>query len=86
MNNVLLVGKSLTFPQAMRVAEGMSYQHEQVIVKARGKQIQKAVEIAIRLQVRGRAVVCATEVGYVVNEEVQMPSITITLKSDGVAS
>jgi len=80
MDNTLLVGKSLGFAQAMRIAEGMSYKHDQVIVKARGKQIQRAVEIANMLQIRERASIVSTDIGY--NNEIQVPNVTIILDSN----
>jgi len=79
MDNTLLVGKSLGFAQAMRIAEGMSYKHDQVIIKARGKQIQRAVEIASMLQTRERATIVNTEIGY--NEEIQVSNLNIVLDS-----
>ena len=80
MDNTLLVGKSLGFAQAMRIAEGMSYKHDQVIVKARGKQIQRAVEIANMLQIRERASIVSTDIGY--NNEIQVPNVSIILDSN----
>lgn len=80
MDNTLLVGKSLGFAQAMRIAEGMSYKHEQVIVKARGKQIQRAIEIATMLQIRERAIIVSTDIGY--NNEIEVPNVSIILDSN----
>lgn len=76
MDNTLLVSKSLDFPHLMRIAEGMSYKHDEIVIKARGKQIQRAVEVAIMLQVRGRGKVSDTT--YDVQEgSVHIPSIKI---------
>ena len=79
MDNALLVGKSLGFAHAMRISEGMSYKHEEIVVKARGKQIQRAIEIAAMLQTRERATVTDTEVGY--DDEIEVPTITLKLKT-----
>lgn len=76
MDNTLLVAKSLDFPHLMRIAEGMSYKHSEVIVKARGKQIQRAVEVAVMLQERKRGSIRVTEYG-VCDSEVHIPSISI---------
>lgn len=86
MRNTLLVGKKLSFPQAMRVAEGMSYKHDTVIIKSRGKQIQRAIEIAVMLQTRGRSVVRETDIGSVDIDGVRVPYMTMILGADGVAS
>jgi len=80
MDNKLLVGKSLDFAHAMRISEGMSYRHDQVVVKARGKQIQKAVEVAAMLQTREKANVASTLIEY--DEEINVPKITIVLDSN----
>lgn len=78
MDNTLLVSKTLGFPQLMRIAEGMSYKHDSVIIKARGKQIQRAVEVAIMLQERGRGKIGVTEYG-VGDSEIHIPSIQINI-------
>lgn len=78
MDNTLLVSKTLGFPQLMRVAEGMSYKHETVVIKARGKQIQRAVEVAVMLQARGRGKIDGTQYG-VEEGEVHIPSIRINI-------
>ena len=77
MDNTLLVAKSLDFHQLMRIAEGMSYKHETVVIKARGKQIQRAVEVAVMLRERGRGTIDATTYG--VCGEVHIPSIEINI-------
>ena len=76
MDNTLLVAKSLDFPHLMRIAEGMSYKHSEVIIKARGKQIQRAVEVAVMLQERGRGSIGVTQYG-VCDREVHIPRISI---------
>lgn len=86
MSNTLLVGKNLSFPQAMRVAEGMSYKHDTVIIKARGKQIQRAIEIVVMLQTRGRGALRETDIDSVDMDGVHVPCITLTLGADGVGS
>lgn len=78
MDNTLLVSKSLDFPHLMRIAEGMSYKHDRVVVKARGKQIQRAVEVAVMIQERGRGTIDHTEYG-VGKGEVHIPSIQIDI-------
>ena len=78
MDNTLLVSKSLDFPHLMRIAEGMSYKHDTVVVKARGKQIQRAVEVAVMLQERGRGKIDDTMYG-VEEGEVHIPSIQINI-------
>lgn len=78
MDNTLLVSKTLGFPQLMRIAEGMSYKHDSVVIKARGKQIQRAVEVAIMLQERGRGKIGVTEYG-VEDSEIHIPSIQINI-------
>ena len=75
MDNTLLVSKRLDFPHLMRIAEGISYNHNTVVIKARGKQIQRAVEVAVMMQRRGRGVIRSTEYGS--DDEVHIPSITI---------
>ena len=78
MDNTLLVSKSLDFPHLMRIAEGMSYKHDEIVIKARGKQIQRAVEVAVMLQVRDRGKVSDTT--YDVEEgSVHIPSIKINI-------
>lgn len=62
----------------MRIAEGMSYKHVEIVIKARGKQIQRAVEVAIMLQVRGRGTVADTKYD-VGGGEVHIPSIQIKI-------
>ena len=86
MSNTLLVGKNLSFAQAMRVAEGMSYKHNTVVIKSRGKQVQRAIEIAVMLQTRGRGKVRETDIGSVDMDGVRVPYMTMTLGADGVAS
>lgn len=76
MDNTLLVSKTLQFPQLMRIAEGMSYNHETVVIKARGKQIQRAVEVAIMLQERGRGTIKETTYGAE-GDDIHIPSIQI---------
>jgi DNA-binding protein len=61
----------------MRIAEGMSYKHSEVIIKARGKQIQRAVEVAVMLQQRGRGRIVST--AYSVEGELHIPSIIINM-------
>lgn len=78
MDNKLLVSKTLDFPHLMRIAEGMSYKHESVVIKARGKQIQRAVEVAVMLQQRGRGKIDETTYG-VEEGEVHIPSIKINI-------
>ena len=77
MDNTLLVSKRLDFPHLMRIAEGMSYKHNTVVIKARGKQIQRAVEVAVMLQQRGRGVIRSTMYGS--DDEVYIPSIAICI-------
>ena len=73
-----MVSKSLDFPHLMRIAEGMSYKHDEIVIKARGKQIQRAVEVAVMLQVRDRGKVSDTT--YDVEEgSVHIPSIKINI-------
>lgn len=78
MDNTLLVSKKLEFSHLMRIAEGMSYNHDTVVIKARGKQIQRAVEVAVMLQERGRGSIGHTEYG---SEEgvVHIPNIQINI-------
>ena len=78
MDNTLLVSKTLDFPHLMRIAEGMSYKHTTVVIKARGKQIQRAVEVAIMLQERGRGNIVDTQYG-VEEGDVHIPSIQINI-------
>jgi len=78
MENTLLVSKKLDFGHLMRIAEGMSYKHEEVIIKARGKQIQRAVEVAVMLQTRGRGSIGITEYGHE-EGDVHIPSIQINI-------
>ena len=80
MDNVLLVNKKLTFPQLMRIAEGMSYKHEEVFIKARGKQIHRAVDTATMLESRQRADIVDTKIGCEDHENLQISSIVIALK------
>lgn len=78
MDNTLLVSKTLDFPHLMRIAEGMSYKHSTVVIKARGKQIQRAVEVAIMLRERGRGNIVETQYG-VEEGDVHIPSIQINI-------
>lgn len=78
MDNILLVSKALDFPHLMRIAEGISYRHDNIVIKARGKQIQRAVEVAVMLQVRGRGTVINTNYG-VEEGDVHIPSIQIKI-------
>jgi len=78
MDNTLLVSKTLDFPHLMRIAEGMSYKHDSVVIKARGKQIQRAVEVAIMLQERSRGSISTTEYGSA-DGETHIPSISIVV-------
>jgi len=78
MDNILLVSKTLDFAHLMRIAEGMSYKHSEIVIKARGKQIQRAVEIAVMLKVRGRGEVNDTTYSTE-NGIVHIPSIEIKL-------
>ena len=78
MDNTLLVSKTLDFPHLMRIAEGMSYKHDSVVIKARGKQIQRAVEVAIMLQERGRGSISSTGYGSA-DGETHIPSISIVV-------
>ena len=64
MDNILLISKALTFPKLMSIAEGMSYKHEQFEIKARGKQVQRAVEVAAMIQSRNRGMVEETIIGF----------------------
>ena len=76
MDNILLVSKTFDFPHLMRIAEGMSYKHSEVIIKARGKQIQRAVEVAVMLQKRNRGEITNTMYGSD-DGEVHIPEISI---------
>ena len=78
MDNILLVSKTLDFPQLMKIAEGISYKHDKVVVKARGKQIQRAVEVAIMLQQRERGKIHTTEYGKE-EGDVYIPTICINI-------
>ena len=78
MDNILLVSKTLDFPHLMRIAEGMSYKHDEIVIKARGKQIQRDVEVAVMLQVRGRGTVNNTTYD-VEGGDVHIPSIQIKI-------
>lgn len=78
MDNTLLVSKSLDFSHLMRIAEGMSYRHDRVVIKARGKQIQRAVEVAVMLESRGRGNIVNTKFA-VVEGGVHIPSIEINI-------
>ena len=78
MDNTLLVSKTLNFSHLMRIAEGMTYKHEEIVIKARGKQIQRAVEVAVMLKVRGRGNVHDTIYG-VEEGDVHIPSIQIKI-------
>ena len=76
MNNTLLISKKLDFSHLMRIAEGMSYNHDEVVIKARGKQIQRAGEVAVMLKSRGRGTVGLTEYG-VEEGDMHIPNIEI---------
>ena len=78
MDNTLLVSKALDFPHLMRIAEGMSYKHDRVVIKARGKQIQRAVEVAVMLRERGRGNIEDTQYGAE-EGDVHIPSIEINM-------
>lgn len=49
MSNDLLISRNVDFTQLMHVANGMLYNHEHIYVRARGKQIQRAIEILCTL-------------------------------------
>lgn len=76
MDNTLLVSKQLEFPHLMRIAEGMSYKHEEVVIKARGKQVQRAVEVATMMQMRSRGTIVKTELS-VQEMDKKVPAIEI---------
>ena len=76
--NTLLVSKHLDFPHLMRIAEGMSYKHKEVVVKARGKQVQRAVEVAAMLEMRNRGKITKSTVG-IQEVDKKMPSITLVI-------
>ena len=76
MDNTLYVSKHQDFPHLMRIAEGMSYKHKKVVVKARGKQIQRAVDVAVMLQIRGRGSITDTIIDV---EEMDKRIATITI-------
>lgn len=78
-DNVLLISKTLSFPKLMSIAEGMSYKHETFQIKARGKQVQRAVEVAAMIQSRSRGTVESTEIGYETHD-VQVPTIHLTIR------
>lgn len=78
-DNILLISKNLSFPKLMSIAEGMSYKHEAFQIKARGKQVQRAIEVAAMIQSRNRGVVESTNIGYETHD-VQVPTIHITIK------
>ena len=76
--NTLLVSKHLDFPHLMRIAEGMSYKHKEVVVKARGKQVQRAVEVAAMLEMRNRGKITKSTVG-IQEVDKKIPSITLVI-------
>ena len=76
--NTLLVSKHLDFPHLMRIAEGMSYKHKEVVVKARGKQVQRAVAVAAMLEMRNRGKITKSTVG-IQEVDKKMPSITLVI-------
>ena len=78
MDNTLLVSKQLEFPHLMRIAEGMSYKHSEVVIKARGKQVQRAAEVAAMLQIRGRGNITKSEV-TVQEMDKKIPAIEICI-------
>lgn len=78
MDNTLLVSKTLDFAHLMRIAEGMSYKHDEMVIKARGKQIQRAVEVAVMLKVRDRGKIIGTTYG-VEQGALHIPSIQIKI-------
>ena len=78
-DNVLMVSKALTFPKLMSIAEGMSYKHDTFQIKARGKQVQRAIEVTTMLMSRGRGSVELTEIGFE-TLEVHVPTIQLTIK------
>ena len=80
-DNILMVSKTLAFPKLMSIAEGMSYKHETFYIKARGKQVQRAIEVTTMLMSRNRGKVIGTEIGYETHE-VQVPTIQLIIKVD----
>tara|TARA_Y100001958_G_C21237031_1_gene563716 strand:- start:2573 stop:2818 length:246 start_codon:yes stop_codon:yes gene_type:complete len=78
-DNVLLISKTLSFPKLMSIAEGMSYKHDLFHIKARGKQVQRAIEVAAMIQSRGRGNVESTEIGFETHD-VQVPTVHLTIK------
>tara|TARA_Y100001958_G_C21241759_1_gene569735 strand:- start:3650 stop:3901 length:252 start_codon:yes stop_codon:yes gene_type:complete len=77
-DNTLMVSKTLTFPKLMSIAEGMSYKHETYYIKARGKQVQRAVEVAAMLMSRDRGKIKETDIQYETHD-IQVPTIQITM-------
>lgn len=78
-DNILLISKTLSFPKLMSIAEGMSYKHDLFHIKARGKQVQRAIEVAAMIQSRGRGNVESTEIGFETHD-VQVPTVHLTIK------
>jgi hypothetical protein len=53
--DTLVVTQDANFSTLIRIAEGMSYNHETYYVSARGKNVQRGFEIVFILRNRGRA-------------------------------
>lgn len=77
-DNILMVSKTLPFPKLMSIAEGMSYKHETYYIKARGKQVQRAVEVAAMLLSRERGTIKGTDIQFETHD-IQVPTIQITM-------
>lgn len=57
MSNILRVARNVDFHQLMRVSHAILHSHDTMIVQARGKQIQRAVELMCVLQVQKKSTI-----------------------------
>ena len=73
-NNHLIVTTRQDFKTLIRVADAMSYKHENFVVSAHGKQIQRACEIVALLVNRGRATVLSQDFGEA-GDEFRYPTL-----------
>ena len=82
MSNILRVARNIDFHQLIRVSDAILHSHSTMVVQARGKQIQRAIEVMCVLQVQSKASFEDVQISYiVVDNGSHIPSFSARLKS-----
>ena len=77
----LIVSQKLPFSSLVKVAEGMSYNKDSFRISARGKQIQRGVEVMSILYEKGRVDEVTHEYGNILIDGNRVPTLNWVVTS-----